>query len=127
MALDKDGLFAKIEQDKNNKKIIKVHVDDWGDDVFIRQLDAGERSQIESNYVNAKPKTFQYFRVHLVCACLCDEHGVSLLACNRENFDKLAQGGAKPIDQIFDYVLELNGMRKEDIEEAEEIFLMKTD
>ena len=129
MALDKDGLFAKIEHDKQNKKIISVHVDDWNEDVFLRRLSSGERSVIESIYFckNAKPKTTKYFRAHMVCACLCDTHGMQMLQCNKEHFDKLYEAGSRAIDQILDSVLELNGMRPEDVKEAEENFLMNED
>jgi hypothetical protein len=122
MTLDKDTLFAKIEQDNHNRKIIKIHIDDWNEDVYLRQLTAGDRATIEARCTKAKATT--NWRADHVCSSLCDEEGKLLLPPNLDNFRTLYRAGSRAIEQIFDAVLELNGLNKKAEEEAVENFTM---
>ncbi len=59
-----------------------------------------------------------------MCASLCDESGNLLLSCTKENYISLYQGGARAIEEIFDHILDLNGLNKKDEEESIENFTM---
>ena len=125
MTLDKIGILAKIEADKASRKIIKVRITDWNEDVCIRMLIAGDRARVEAYLI--KKKDITYLRANYICLSLCDDKGELMFDCSKSSFDILYSSGARPIEQLFDYIADLNGLNAKDEEEAIENFTMPTE
>jgi hypothetical protein len=106
MALSKKAILAA-----NDVKLDKVHVPEWGDDVFIKTLSGTERDAFEDAYSTEKMKNF---RSRFLVLTLCDDKGERLFT--DEEVDSLGSKSAAVINRIFEKAWALNAFRNEDVE-----------
>ena len=106
MALSKKAILAA-----NDVKLDKVHVPEWGDDVFIKTLSGTERDAFEDAYSTEKMKNF---RSRFLVLTLCDDKGERLFT--DEEVDSLGSKSAAVINRIFEKAWSLNAFRNEDVE-----------
>lgn len=106
MALNKKQILAA-----NDTKLDKVHVQEWGDDVYIKTLSGTERDAFEEAYTTEKMKNF---RSRFLVLTLCDDKGERLFT--DEEVDALGAKSAAVINKIFEKAWALNAFRNEDVE-----------
>ena len=59
---------------------LKVTVNEWGGDVYIRLMTVGERDAHELEWLNNKEKGVDNFRSKFLARCLSDAKGVRLFS-----------------------------------------------
>lgn len=99
----------------------------WGSQVFVAELDATERDELEvgwSEYKAAKGSEENNvgFRAWCVAFCLCDDKRKLYCGNNDEVAtlsDKIAKKNAKTTARIFNLISKLNGLTKADIDALE--------
>jgi len=110
----------------NDKKIEKVFVEPWNDEVCIRVLSGRERDAFEISFMVEKKKqgdeeieplmakkaVMSNFRARLVSLCLCDEEGIPLFT--EADAKLLGQKSGVALDIIATAAKKLNGITKED-------------
>lgn len=113
MSLTKEQIFAAKFQ-----RIKSLHVPEWGGDVWIKAMTAGERDDFEANHralKDAGKDPLRHLRARLACATVCDEEGNLLFA--ESDIDALSEHPASALDRIADLAMELCGMKTADAEQ----------
>lgn len=94
----------------------KVHVPEWGVDVYIGVMSAGERDGWENEWLQKQGKGgVENFRSKFLVCCLCDEEGNRIF--NRNEVDKLASKSASVINRLFEIAREQNALTAEQVDE----------
>lgn len=94
----------------------KVAVPEWGGDVFIRLITAGERERFERLFIGYKDRGIpDNYRCKYLLAALCDEKGNQLFTA--ENLDALAAKSGATIGRIYDAAMAHNKMTEEAVQE----------
>ena len=94
----------------------RVEVPEWpGIEVYIRPISAKTREEYEQ-FVQ-RTEDYGKLRAKLCAMAICDAEGNRTFDENKDLAD-LADLDSLPIERIFDAVTEMNGMGKEDLEEA---------
>jgi hypothetical protein len=106
MALSKAKILAA-----NDVKLEKVHVPEWGDDVYIKTLSGTDRDLFEEAYSGEKMKNF---RARFLVLTLCDETGERLFSDGE--VDQLGKKSAFVINRLFEKAWSLNAFRDADVE-----------
>lgn len=106
--MTKDEILAR-----DDRKIRKIHVPEWGGDVHIRTMSGTELDAHDLAIYEADAKLV---RAELVGRCLCDESGALLFT--EEEFPKLAEKSGAALDRLYDAARELNGMNRASQEQA---------
>lgn len=106
MALSKSKILSA-----NDTKLDKVHVPEWGDDVYIKTLSGTDRDQFEDAYSRDRMKNF---RARFLTLTLCDEDGDRLFA--DEDVDALGKKSAIVLNRLFEKAWALNAFRGEDVD-----------
>ena len=96
----------------NDREIRKITCPEWSGDVYIRSLTADERDQLDKQFQAGLVGN----RAAMVAVSLCDEQGKSLNVTPAQAKALGTKAGA-PMERLVDTILEINGMRPEDIEE----------
>lgn len=113
MSLTKEQIFAaKFDRLKRH------HVPEWGGDVWIKAMSAGERDTFEAKYRDLKGEgkdPLRNLRARLACATVCDEDGNRIFA--DADVDALADHPASALDRIADIAMSLCGMKSSDAEQ----------
>jgi hypothetical protein len=91
-----------------------VPTPEWGGDVYVRTMTAGERDRWESEHF-ADPKTD--VRGRLAAFTLCDEQGNRLFTS--ADIGALSALSCKPLARIWDVAIRLNRVTRGDVEELE--------
>lgn len=98
---------------------------EWGGDVIVKGLSAGERDKWEASlFTTVKHgNSFEIksnrdnIRAKFVVASAVDEYGKPLFTVG--DIDALAKKSAAPMDRLFAVAQRLSGMTDEDVEELE--------
>ena len=110
MDLTKDAILAV--QDLN---VLKVHVKEWGGDVYIRCMTVGERDAYECEWLANKERGVPNFRSKFLARCLCDKDGARLFT--DADIEQLASKGIPVVNRLFNKAMKHNAMSMEDVEE----------
>ena len=110
MALNKAAILSAGDVTLN-----KVHVPEWGGDVFIRVMSVGERDSYERKWIGKKETGIENFRTQYLAGVLCDEAGKLLFS--RDQIDKLASKSGAVMGRLFDEAMKHNRMTEEDVQE----------
>ena len=110
MALTADQIIAA-----DDMGLKKVHVKEWGGDVFIRVMSVGERDEYERMWIGKKETGVENFRTQYLARVLCDEKGTLLFT--REQVAALANKSGAVMGRLFDVAMKHNSMTEEDVQE----------
>lgn len=106
MALNKAKILAA-----NDTKLEKVHVSEWGDDVYIKTLSGTERDLFEEAYSSEKMKNF---RSRFLVLTLSDENGARLFT--DAEVEQLGTKSAFVLNRLFEKAWSLNAFRDADVD-----------
>jgi hypothetical protein len=100
---------------------IDVKIEEWGGEVRVRTLTAGERDEYEASIyetdgTNVTVKR-EDFRAKMLALCIVDDKGNRMFGT--KDISKLSGKSAKPIQQLFEVAQELNGLSADAQEEIE--------
>lgn len=109
MSLTLDAILGS-----DDKHVRKVPCPEWDGDCYVRTLTADERDRWEM----ALSDSGKSVRATLVGIALCDETGKPLNPTPAQ-IQGLGLKASGPMDRLFDAVLDLNRMRKSDMEKLE--------
>lgn len=96
-------------------RLEKVHVKEWGGDVYIKQLSGKEQDKFEqeSRGKNGGPNLIN-MRARMVAAALVDKDGKKLFS--DEDIIKLSNKSGSVLNRLIDKIGELNRITEEDLE-----------
>jgi hypothetical protein len=106
MALSKAKILAA-----NDTKLEKVHVPEWGDDVYIKTLSGTERDLFEEAYSSEKMKNF---RSRFLVLTLADDSGARLFT--DAEVEQLSTKSAFVLNRLFEKAWSLNAFRDADVD-----------
>jgi len=109
-ALNKQQILAA-----DDMGLLKVHVKEWGGDVYIRVMSCGERDSYENDWVVNKAKGVENFRTKFLARCLCDENGVRLFS--DAEVVELSKKSARVMSRVWQKAMDHNALNNEDVEE----------
>lgn len=95
----------------------EVECPEWGGNVLIRGLTGYERDSVE---VDLEKKNLANFRARIAQKAIVDPENKPNSMFSTSDIKALGNKNAKPLDRIFMKVLELSGLRKEDVEVIKE-------
>jgi len=95
----------------------KVHVPEWGCDVWIRAMSGADRDKWEQSLTNNKGETdITNARAKLVVFTVVDEKGDRIFS--DEDILLVGQKSAKVLTRLSNVATKLNGLTSDDVEEA---------
>jgi hypothetical protein len=93
-----------------------VTVPEWGGDVYIATMTAGDRDAYEMSVAtmqNGKMKPdMRNIRAKLVSRCLVDQDGDRI--CTEDKINDLSKKSSKVLDRLFDIASKINGINEVD-------------
>lgn len=95
--------------------LLKVHVKEWGGDVYVRVMSVGERDSYERLWIGKRETGVENFRTEYLARVLCDEKGELLFT--REQVAALAKKSGAVAGKLFDAAIKHNNMTEADVEE----------
>lgn len=104
--LDKAAIMAA-----SDTKLEKVHVPEWGGDVYLKTLSGTERDTFEDAYSQEKMKNF---RSRFLALTLCDKSGERLFS--DDEVEVVGKKSASVINRLFEKAWSFNAFRNEDVE-----------
>lgn len=107
MALNKAAILAA-----GDFKLNKVHVPEWGGDVFIKTISGLDRDRFEDGYSEQKMKNF---RSRFLVLTLCDEKGDRLFT--DVEVEEIGKKSSLVINRLFDAAWSLNAFTNEAVDE----------
>jgi|TARA_Y100000310_G_C20662002_1_gene805310 hypothetical protein len=111
-------MFLTKEQilEAKDLKTEKVHIKEWGGDVFVRTLTGAERDKFEKSIfdVDNNKRTFENLRAKLVIAVTVDKDGNQLFT--EADIPALGNKSAHALDVIFDVGQRLSGITQKDVD-----------
>lgn len=110
MALNADQILAA-----DDLGLLKVHVKEWGGDVFVRVMSVGERDSYERLWIGRKDTGVENFRTQYLGRVLCSESGELLFTLDQ--MAALAKKSGAVMGRLFDVALKHNAMTEADVEE----------
>jgi hypothetical protein len=100
----------------DDKDLRKVPVPEWGIDVYIGAMTAGERDSWENEWLQNQGKGgVPNFRSKFLVRCLCDENGSRLFGMG--DVEQLATKKASVINRLFEIAREENALTAEQVDE----------
>lgn len=94
----------------------RVHVSEWGVDVWVRGLTGAERDAIEDSMVKGRGKIdLGNFRARLLVKTVVDEDGKRIF--NDEDATALGAKSAAALERLVNVAMRLAGIRAGDVEE----------
>lgn len=110
MALDKAAILAGAKP-----KIVTISVPEWGGDVCLREITAGQRDQWDAWQIEHEGAArYANIRARMLVLTICDELGVRLFADNE--ISVVSGLPAHTVDKLWDASCKLVGLRPEDVE-----------
>jgi hypothetical protein len=94
--------------------LLKVHVPEWGGDVYIRVMSVGERDAYENEWMRKKETGVDDFRSKFLVRCLVDEKGQRLF--DNGDVAKLAAKSAKVVNRVWQSAMEHNNLSDQEVE-----------
>lgn len=110
MALDRKSILNSQPEFPREK----VHVAEWGGEVYVRQLSASERDAIELLWEKTQRVNF---RARLAVATVCDETGKDVFELR--DIDALGDKPSGPLLTVCDVALRVNKFTTADVEALE--------
>lgn len=108
MDLTKDAILSA-----SDLNLLKVHVKEWGGDVYISVMSAGDRDAYECEWLANKERGVQNFRSKFLARCLCDKDGRRLFT--DAEIDQLASKSIAVVDRLFAKATKHNAVSMEDV------------
>jgi len=103
-------------------KIEKVHVPEWGGDVYVKGMTGAERDGFEASVVNMRGKgtnvDMSNIRAKLATQTLCDENGERLFT--DVDVKALGKKSASALQRVFEVAQRLSGIGDDAIQELTE-------
>ncbi len=96
-------------------KIVKVQVQEWGGDVHVKRMTAGERDKFDFWVVENQKS--QNIRAAVLAFTMCDEQGEALFT--PEHIKDISQKDTAVIEKLFNVATELNPIFSKDVEKLE--------
>jgi hypothetical protein len=96
---------------------VKLHIPEWGDDVYLRRPTANDRDAWELYCEEHKRQPHKVWRAKLASLVLCDEEG-KLLFTERE-IEQLGHKSAAALHRIWQEALKLFRITEEEVAELE--------
>ncbi len=94
----------------------KVHVSEWGVDVWVRGLTGSERDAIEDAMLRGRGKVdLGNFRARLLVKTVVDEDGARIF--NDEDATALGTKSAVALERLVNVAMRLAGIRAGDVED----------
>lgn len=109
MVLNREAILSA-----NDSKMETIPVPEWGGEVFIKTISAGERDRWE---LAVQGKKIEDIRSSLLVQCVCDDNGGLLFSPS--DIGELSRKASAPIQRLFNAAVKLNRVSGEDIEELE--------
>ncbi len=100
------------------RKPLKVHVKEWGFDVYVRVMSVGERDAWELAWIDIRSKgmeKFYNFRAFYLVRTLCDEHGVRIW--KDDEMAEVADLDGAVMGELFDIAQKHNKLTEADVVE----------
>lgn len=96
-----------------------VPVPEWGGEVYVRTMRAGERDRFESDWEQRKRTgtVHENLRARVAVVCCCDEHGNRLFT--DDDVSMLSEKSCAALDRIFAVAIRLNHLTNDAIAELE--------
>jgi hypothetical protein len=117
-ALNKEDI---LEAD-DTADLREVEVPEWGGSVYVGEMTAAERDRLEDDTYDLDERgqmsglSMVGYRARVLALTLRDEDGERVF--DYEDWRKIADKAAKPVDRVFEVATEINGLSEEDIEET---------
>jgi hypothetical protein len=90
-------------------RVQRVHVPEWGGEVCVREMTAGERDRWDAWQIDhTGPDRFHDLRARLLVTVLCDESGARLFSDS--DVDQITRMPAGVITRIWTVAVDLAGM-----------------
>jgi hypothetical protein len=110
MSLNREQLIAQAKP-----KVINVAVPEWGGDVFLRDITAGQRDQYDGFQIDQQGSAkYANFRARLLVLSLCDSEGVRLFGDG--DVGVVSALPAQTIDRLWEQAAVLCGLKAEEVE-----------
>lgn len=97
----------------NDSEVREIPCPEWGGSVYVRTLTADERDELD----NLCREEGASARATIASKAMCDEQG-NPISVTKAQIKALGKKSAGPIERMVDAVLEMNGMRANDLETA---------
>lgn len=110
MSLTADQILAS-----DDLGLKKLHVKEWGGDVFLRVMSVGERDDYERMWIGKKETGVSNFRTEYLARVLCDEKGELLFTSDK--VAALAKKSGAIMGKLFDEAMKHNAMTEADVQE----------
>lgn len=110
MALTAEQIIAS-----DDMGLKKLHVREWGGDVYIRVMSVGERDNYERMWIGKKDVGVDNFRAEYLARVLCDEKGELLFS--RDKVEALAKKSGAVMGKLFDEAMKHNSMTEEAVQD----------
>lgn len=117
-ALNKEDI---LEAD-DTADLREVEVPEWGGSVYVGEMTAAERDRLEDDTYDLDERgqmsglSMVGYRARVLALTLRNEDGERVF--DYEDWRKIADKAAKPVDRVFEVATEINGLSEEDIEET---------
>jgi len=111
------GLREQIKA-ADSRKPLKVHVKEWGIDVFVRMMNVGERDDWELAWIDMRNKgveKFRNFRAFYLVRTLCDESGNRIWGDNE--LEEVSSLNGAVMGELFDIAQKHNKLTEADVVE----------
>jgi len=92
-----------------------VPVPEWGDEVRIKVMTAGERDAFEASILRGQKTDMHNIRAKLCARVIVDADGKRMFS--DQEINKLAEKSSVALDRVFSVAMRLNCLRADDIEE----------
>ena len=93
---------------------LKVTVNEWGGDVYIRLMTVGERDAHELEWLNNKKKGVDNFRSKFLARCLSDAKGVRLFS--DAEVPLLSKKSCVVMHRLWTQAMAHNALSEEDVQ-----------
>jgi len=115
MALTRDQILAS----RRDRKPVRLEVPEWGGDVFVRILTAGEQAALADGIPQGE------IPARVLVYCLVDEDGARIFT--DEDVAALQDEAFPVILRVFTFAAKLNGLSTNELEEAMQGFAIAPD
>lgn len=114
------GLLRDKILQKDDVKLVSVHVPEWDETVYLRPLSAAQWdakiAEVKNKFCG-KVENMPNWRAHLVCQVLCEESGERIFQDNEANL--LGKKSSVAVQRLFDKLAEMNGLSDKAQQEME--------
>lgn len=100
----------------------KLHVAEWGVDVYVRTLSGAERDKLEVEWIKRKKLSGRSdndntdFRAFAACWTLCDESGKPIFD-TQSDVNQLTKKSGAALQSIWNVTADVNRFTERDVEE----------